>query len=119
MQFFPLGRKKTTGATCCCKHSPFYWRGERGPLQLVHPDHPERTSRITNWTIQLLFTHSLKIVAEPGLEPISFDFKTQVEVGKLAVESEDNSQIQVMVNSGFFHMTYLGFQVLKWQVIDI
>jgi len=82
-----MGRKEITekGATgSCFRLSPFHWK--QGPLpQLVHPDIPERNPRAIYWTTQLLFTHSPKMVTEQGLEPWSFGFRIQVEVGKLTL----------------------------------
>lgn len=47
--------------------------------------HPREKSEGHLLDTQLIFTHSPKIVTEQGLEPWSFGFRIQVEVGKLAL----------------------------------
>lgn len=119
-QFFTLGRKEATGTTRrCFRRSPFHRWGERHRLlQLAHPDDPERTSRILDWTIQLLFIHSTKKLAEAELESRSFDFRTQEGVRNLAlVEWRQRQNPGAMANSRLCHMTYLCFQGFKEQVI--
>lgn len=109
----PMGRKEITGAArSCLRHSPFHWWGEQGPLpQLVHPGNPERTSTVIYWTIQLLFIHSPKIVAEQGLKSWSFVFRIRVEVGELTLaEWKQQPDPMAMASSELFHDLFADFR---------
>lgn len=116
----PTGKKEATGTTrSCFGRSPFHQWGERHRLlQLVHPNDPERTSGNIDWTIQLLLTHSPKIVAEAELESRSFNFRTEEGVRKLAlVEWRQHPNPEDMTNSRLCRMTYLCFPGFKRQLI--
>ena len=120
VQFFPLGKEEATSTIRnCFRHSSFpHWGEKHTRLQLVHLSNLERTARIINWIIQLLFTPSPQTVAEAGPESRSFDFRTQEGVRKLALaEWRQWPNPVAMANSRLCHMTFLCFQRFKWQGI--